>query len=789
MTGVRWRKVRADLTTNRLRSGLAVLSLAVGTTAVGAMLLAGTTVDASFSTGFAATNAPSAMLVTAPFTPALVDDVRAHPAVADVEARRLHQVQATGPTGDLVGVELVSMPDFSANHVAMIDPDSGTWPPPPDGIVLERASAAELGTDVGDEVTIHVAGQAPRRMRVRGTALDAFEVAPMLGGQVRGYVAMETMVDLAGSDDLNALYLRATGDPADRARAQSMTVAVRDDVLSPAGVAIEANAVDDPGVHRADNALSFLVLAMQLLSVLALVVAIALVVNTVAALLAQQRSQVGMMKAIGATTRQLTGQYLAYVALLSAVAVLVSIPASLLLGTTVAGFVADLANIDLVPVGVPITAIAVQVAIATLLPLGAVVFAVRRTAGMTVREAISDPGLAGPTSQASAHVPASRPTTLALRNAIRNRTRMALTVLTVALCGGVLVGVISTGAGLGRLGDQVAGYRDYDVELALGEPVVVDEAADLLGDDPAVASVEGWVRGQATRPRVDGTTSEGIDLLGVPPETSSLHPTLLAGQWLDTDDADGVDPIVINTHLADAEPDLEVGDSMVLDVHGQRHPWRIVGIATTTLVGPVAYTPADTLAAVTSAPGRATVLTVQLTEGTDQAAAAERLGSLALDAGLPVAQVQTRAEIRAATDGLFDIAVALLLLVGIVLAVVAAIGVAGTVTLGVVEQTREIGVLRTLGATNWAVRKLLLAQGISIAVVGGLVGVVLSVPVVVLLGSAIQRTLISAEFPTTFSWPGAAAWLGVAVAIGAIGAIQPARVASRMTVRDTLAYE
>ena len=58
---------------------------------------------------------------------------------------------------------------------------------------------------------------------------------------------------------------------------------------------------------------------------------------------------------------------------------------------------------------------------------------------------------------------------------------------------------------------------------------------------------------------------------------------------------------------------------------------------------------------------------------------------------------------------------ALLLLVGAILAVVAVVGVAGTMTLGVFEQTREIGVLRTLGATTWAVRRLLLLQGVAVA--------------------------------------------------------------------------
>ena len=787
MRGARWRKVRADLTRNRLRSGLAIVSLAVGTTAVGAMVVAGQTVDESFSSGFAAANPPSAVLVTEPFTPELVGEVADHPSVAQAEGRRLHHVQATGPRDPApVGVELVAMPDFADNQVARIDPTAGAWPPAPGDIVLERASAAELGAELGDVVTIHGGGRAAHALPVTGVALDAYEVAPMLGGPVRGYVHLDTMAELTGSHELNALYLRSAGQPTSQEVALQTADAVRADVLGPAGVAVERSVVDDPGVHRADNALSFLVLAMQLLSVLAFLIAVALVVNTVAALLAQQRSQVGVMKAVGATTRQLTAQYLAYVALLSAVALLVSVPASLVLGRTIAGFVANLANIDLVPMAVPFTAIGLQVAVATVLPLIAVVLTVRRRTGITVRDTITDRGLAGAARAVHVALPFSRPQMLAYRNAVRTPARLVLTVLTVALSGAVIVGVMSTGSGLGRVSDQVAGYRGYDVGMTLAEPVPVPDAAAVLAGDPAVASVEGWVTGQGLRERPDGTTGSAVDLVGAPPSSASLRPTLLDGRWLDTTDEHG---IVINTHLADAETDLAVGDPLVLETAGRPQQWTVVGIASTTLVGPVAYTSSSDLAVATGHPGTTDLLAVRLTEGAEQTEAAERLGALARGAGLPVAQVETHEQIRAATDGLFDIAVALLLVVGIVLAVVAVIGVAGTITLGVVEQTREIGVLRTIGATTWAVRRLLLAQGLAVAAVGGVVGVALSVPVMLLLGSAIQGTLISAEFPMALSWAGVGLWMAVALVIGALGATQPARIASRLTVRDTLAYE
>jgi putative ABC transport system permease protein len=184
-----------------------------------------------------------------------------------------------------------------------------------------------------------------------------------------------------------------------------------------------------------------------------------------------------------------------------------------------------------VAVGVPVGTIAVQVAIATLLPLGAVVFAVRRACRITVREAITDRGLAGPARVRRTASRFSRPSLLAYRNAVRNRPRLGLTVLTVALCGGVLVGVASAGSSLFGLADQIAGYADYDIEVAVTEPTSVADATEVLAADPEVTSVEGWWHTEAFLLRADGTENDDLSITAAPTGSSSITPTLLEGRW------------------------------------------------------------------------------------------------------------------------------------------------------------------------------------------------------------------------------------------------------------------
>lgn len=783
----RSRKVRADVVSNRARSILAVLSLAVGTAAAGAMYAAGTTVDASFDSSFLAANPPSAMLRTSPMSAGLVEEVAAHPAVDIAEGRRLLRTRTVNAAGDRpVTIELVAMADFAHNRIARIEPRRGRWPPPDGAVIVERASLNELAVDTGEQLGIALPGGPMVELPVVGRASDVWEIAPMLGGPTRAYVSMAIMVELTGSDHLDALYVRARADPLDRDEAIAAVAAVRDDVLTPAGVTIELAAIQEPGEHRGENALSFFVRAMQLLSVLALLVAVVLVVNTVAAVLAQQRRQLGVMKAIGATSRQLTTQYLAYVLVLSVAALAIAVPVSLLLGRVLAGFLADLGNFDLEPLGVPWATILLDLVVAVGLPAAAVLVTVRRAASLTVRDTLVDRGITTPSRPHHRQLPVSRATLLAYRNAVRDRPRLVLTVATVALTGAVLVGVLSTQRAMHTLVDQVAGYWDYDIELSFTEPVPLGQAAPIVESDNAVTHTEGWFQTQAFRIRPDGSENENISVTAAPTESSSLNPTLLAGRWLDAGDQH---QIVINTHLADEEPDLDVGDDVVLDIEGQRRPWTIVGIATTTLVGPVAFMPVETLTGMIGRSGLTNLVAVTTAPGADVDRTAERLESAIRDAGMPLGEVQTNAQLRAAIEQLVTVGTALLLTVGGVLALVAAIGLTGTMTLNVLEQTREIGVIRALGATSSAIRRLLIIQGLAVAAIGAAVGIGQSVAVALALRATISSTLLSADLPWAFSWSGVAIWIVIALTIGGLAATRPARVAAKLTVKDTLAYE
>lgn len=790
----RWRKVLRDLWSNKTRTLLVVLAIAVGVAAVGTIATAQVLIADDLRLQYAAINPPAAIITSEPFDDDLVEAVRGMADVAAAEGRtRLPVRVLTGPN-QWQSVEIFAVDDFDKQEVDLIRPQQGAWPPPEKAILIERNSLGLVEAQIGDTILVETPDGKQRELRIAGTTHHLLRPPAQFTGTGSGYVSFETLEWLGEEREYTQLRFTLAERADDHEHAKRVAEQVRDKVEK-GGYEVFQTFVPEPGRHPANDAIEPILLLLIVLGYLTLFLSGFLVINTIAALLGQQVRQIGVMKAIGATGIQIGLLYLTMVLILGVLALLIAMPLAALGGLGLANFVASIANFDVVSSPFPLQVVALELAAGLLVPALAALLPIVQGTRITVREAISGSGSAPNTDGASPRrwlvwlwslLP--RPLILSLRNTFRRRGRLALTLGVLTLGGAIFMAVFTVRVSLLRTFDDALAFRNYDVQVQLERPYRRQRIEQAALELPEVTAVESWGFAATRRIRPDDSESDAIQLFGLPATTELLRPRLLDGRWLKADDRNA---LVINSDVINDEPDIKVGDIITLKIGEREVEWQIVGLIQGVLGGSFAYANYPTFAYEARDAGQASLL--QVVTASSDPAMRERVAVALEDAfkqaGIDVSVIKTTTQVREEVEARFAIILVFLFIMAGLLAFVGGLGLMGTMSMNVLERTREIGVLRAIGASSAALLLIVIAEGVLIGFLSWAAGGLLAYPLSQALSWAVGYALLESPLNYQFSLLGVGLWLGAAAGIATLASFVPAWRAARLSVRDVLAYE
>ena len=781
----RWNKVLADLWDNKMRTLLVVASIAVGVFSIGMIVSAYAIIAEDIDLSYALASPVNIEIWTDPFLDDFVNVIEHIPGVAAVEGRRITGIRASKDGVEWQDLNLIAISDFNDLRMNQLEILSGTQYPGRRELLVSADLVSDTGFQIGDQIQVEFTNGDIHTMPLVGIVADQVTDAGDFTADPKLYVTMDTLESLGISKYYNRLFVRISGEGSDIAQIEALA----------ADVEYKIKVTDE---HPLGSLILAVLGVLGALGGLITFLSGSLIINTLNALLAQHLRQIGVMKLIGGRSFQILGMYLSLIFIYGLIALIVAVPTGAMAGYAQARYIARTMNATLQEFRVVPMAIVIQVLIAFLIPLGAGFFPVNKGSKTNVRRAITNDNTRNQSSglgwinQITQRIRfIARPIMLSIRNTFRQTTRLLLTIFTLTIAGAIFIAVFNVRISMTSFMDQLSMYFMGDVTLSFSQPYPVTRIEKAVSSIPGVVSVEDWGGVAAEIWDGDDEVVDNMFVIAPPYDTDLLDPDIIAGRWLLPGEEKAVVPA---DTIYSYYPGIQPGDKIIVKVPGQREEeWTVVGIFRfVSMVGDtLAYADYDYVADMLDLSNRAFSYRIMTEEHSleKQKEVAQLIDKYLTDHGFEVSSVNPGLLIQEENARSIDVLVVFLLIMALLTAFVGSIGLTGTMGMNVLERTREIGVMRAIGAVDLEIIKSVVIEGVMIGLITWFLAIGASFPISDILLNIISESMMGSSMDLTFAPEGVVIWLGVVILLSIAASIIPARNAARLTINEVLAYE
>jgi putative ABC transport system permease protein len=796
-----WYKVWYDLWHNKVRTALAVLSIAAGVFAIGAIF---GMVDQLLS---GMDNAHQAV------TPShiqmyLIDRIDRNTAIRLESIEGVEEVEVTNevtvryklhPEDEWKRGQMVMRDDYEEQKYDILQLKQGEWPHRDDEVGIERLSSQYYGIDIGDKVIFELDGM-DRALPITNKIRHPFVPPPQFGGDAVFFVNAQGLERFEIPEgEFGNLKVRVKPYSLELAKEVASEMKER---LAKEDIGVAVTFYQDPEEHWGRFFVEGLTLVLQVLAVISVFSSVVLVLNTLTALITQQTDQIGIIKAIGGKTGDVMKVYLAGVLVYGLLALLIALPLGALLAFGITQWFLNLFNIDYEVFQISTRALIYQLLAAIVAPLIVALWPILGGATITVREAIASYGLGGDfgsswldrTVEGVGQKLLSAPYVIAIANMFRRKGRLILTQLVLITAGAMFLVVMSLTSSINMTLDNEFARRNFNLFIIFDDNYRMDRMVQMAESIAGVEKAEVWFSKSASILKEGQRAKEaglGAELVGLPADSDFYRPLVVAGRWLQPGDGRVV---VMNQETAE-ENGIVLGDTITLDLGDLgKDDWQVVGLYRIIFGGNFSsdtlYAPQDAVFTATKKHNEGGSLRVRTasSEAPFTDAVRDELVDRYTARNMDVLFNQTGNEERTSADGQFSITTTMLLFLAIIVALVGGIGLMGSLSISVVERTREIGVMRAIGARSRTIMGMFMMEGILQGLFSWLVAVPISIVAAASLAQLLGQAMFDANLDYQYNYQAVLIWLGIILVISSLASILPARNATQISVRDSLAY-
>ncbi len=799
-------KVIRDLQADKTRTALVFFALFLGLWSFGNVFLLNYILSKDLNLNFQQTAPAHAILTSNQFQTITAESLALMPHVSSYEFRDFSRHRMEINPGEWIPLLLQGVQDFTHQSVARFAPESGLSIPASGSLLVERNVLLISNLQIGKSSRIRV-GRKESFMEVAGIVFDPAQPPATQDHFVYAYTDQQTYTDLTGLPLNHRLLVRFSEDSSQQQIEDNTDRLI--DWFAQKNIQMSAFKIPALNKHPHQWQLDTLLFLVGSIGLLALILSSVIVTQLMASVMAREMRQIGIARALGATRPQVIGIYATYVLLITLAAMLVTFPFTWMTTYTFSYFVAGILNFNVLTTSLPLWVYATWIAGSLLIPVACALPAILAGTRMSVCDALNNHGLSTSIKKSALNESAlpeepvlsrvlnfsmksATAMVYALRNTLRNKRMLLGTLLTMALG----IGIFGTGfnirTSLSVFLENVDKSLVHDVKIVLNQTVSRSDIENILSPVSGVKSFELWNGGTgALQTQILGTSS-GIGIVSLPADTTMYRPVFETGRWISDLSASSIPEVVINQQAVEVLHNPKLGAIFPIIFEGISYDVKLVGKISEFDKAKI-YVSQTWAAHALGLPDRYNTVLIKL-ENTnyDSVLSAKRQVENALSkSDLDIAYVLAQPERMKIIYDHLNIILSTLLILAFIVLLVSAMGMASAMAIDIINRTREIGVLRAIGATSEQITRLFEIEGFIVVLVSVLLGLALSYPLSQIASIFFGHLMLGeeAELELVLSGSGIVITILTTLIFGWLASRRTARLALTLSTREALAYE
>lgn len=787
---MRFKKALRDLFISPKRTFLVVFALILGIGGVGTVLVSYVILTNDLNANYQRTIPAHVIIHSEEFNKLNLQEFIDRPEVETAEFRdfSLHRMEVSPDVW--IPLWLYGVENFEKFNLARVFPEDGNKVPGGGKMLLERDCKHISDIDVGSAPRVRI-GNRIVRIPVSGICFDPAQAPATQDAFIYAYTDKLTYTQFTGMPNNQRLIVRLNNVYSAQDVEKTSEALAKD--LKSMGITINSIEIPKFNEHPHQWQLDTLLFLIGAIGFLAFIMGAVLVSQLMRSIMANQIRQIGILKAIGASRFQVFQIYTVSLILMGLSAGIIAIPLAVASGNAFSHFVAGKLNFDILTTSVPIGVYTYLFVASIFLPVLLSVSILFKGTGVSVREALSDYGISQNRktgrSKLLSKLALSTIFILAIRNSSRNIRRLAVTTISMAFG----VAIFSTGfnvrQSLWELLSDLKNELRYDVQVVLSQPIPKEEALRPFESIENVKRIETWVGGRGEIQSKVVSTDKGAGIVALPYNTELLKLKIINGRWLKfSNDVE----VVLNQQAWALYKNPAIGSVLNITIGNKNIKTRLAGIAEQ-FEKPKIYVDLEKYDSMFN-PGHY-VNTLIFVAGNnnyeDVITLKKNLEKAIVHSNLNVLNLMSQAErVKIIFDHLNIILTSIVFLSFLVL-VVSVVGMASATGINIWERTREIGVMRAIGATPKKIYSLFVYEGMIVSILSILIGLLLAYPLSKLAALFFGNLMLGEEAVLRYAFSQSGFWITLVVTIlfGWLASQIPAKSVIQISTHKALSYE